>query len=64
MLHELFLKWLDVSQSSSRNMYCKTLKKVYAVPLNRMSNTENRNKLISALKISYKKSVGKFCRVW
>lgn len=39
------------------------VKKVCAVPLNRMSNTENRNKLISVLKISYNKSAGNFCRV-
>lgn len=39
-------------------------KNVCAVPLNRISNTENRNELISVLKISYDKSAGNFCGVW
>ena len=39
-------------------------KKVCAVPLNRISNTENRNELISVLKISYDKSAENFCGVW
>lgn len=38
--------------------------KAHDVPLNRMSNTENRNKLILVLKMSYNKSAGNFCTVW